>query len=79
MIAINGHYFVNITELELEGLFLNKFKRLIPASSTERNVFIDGHIAHVKQTIRKLPNHSFLYYVMFIPHCSSYSINHFPT
>ena len=79
VIAINGHYFMNITELELEDPFINKFKRFIPASSTERNVFIDGHIAHVRQTIIKIPNHSFLYYVMFISHCSSYSINHFPT
>lgn len=79
VIANNGHYFVTITALELEDLFINKFKRLIPASSTERKELIDGHIAHVRQTIRKIPNHSFLYYVMFIPHCSSYSIDHFPT
>ena len=48
VIAINGHYFVNITELELEDPCINKFKRFIPAS-TERNVFIDDHIAHVRQ------------------------------
>lgn len=58
--ANNGHYFVNITALELEDLFINKFKRLIPASSTERKEFIDGHIAYVRQTIRKIPNHSSL-------------------
>ena len=26
VIAINGHYFMNITELELEDPFINKFK-----------------------------------------------------